>query len=453
MPHEILGISFYKKYNIIVMRSFIAFLMILLFFINLYPISISSPIKDVDFQKGISFTGWDSNNIYNSYTSDKSLEKLAETGANYVALTTSWFQDDINSTYIYPDMDKTPTDDSIVHAINKIHSLGMHVMLKPHLRLQNHEWCAYIHFNNENKWKTWFNSYKNFICHYAKLADEYNVEEFCIGVELRGTIDRIEWMDVIKAVRENFSRAIIYAANWDSYRDITFWNKLDYIGIDAYFPLTNKMNPDMQDLLNGWKRWHNDIESYSYRMGKKIIFTEIGYCSQDGTNMEPGNPDISNRIDLQEQADCYNATFITFCNDNFMKGIFWWEWYADGTGSDDIYYTPHGKPAENIIKNYYITKLEILKPLPGRIYFMDREIIMINENKTIVIGEITVEAKTNGDKVEFYMDDNLMFTDYNKPYQWILNKKMFGLHEIKIIAYHCLNEEIEDRINITIFNL
>ena len=264
--------------------------------------SVAFPSHNINssFQKGISFTGWDDANIYNSPISDFSLVELRKTGANYVALTTAWFKNSSSSTFIYPDKNKSPSDTSVIHAINKIHSLGMKVMLKPHLKLQNHDWCAHIRFNEEAKWKAWFKNYKNFICHYAHIAEENGVEEFCIGVELRDTMARNEWVDIIKAIRENFSGKITYASNWDNYMNIKWWNMLDFIGIDAYFPLTNKKNATMDELLDGWKRWYNEIKEYSENIGKKIIFTEIGYCSQDGTNMQPSNPDLSNKVDLQE---------------------------------------------------------------------------------------------------------------------------------------------------------
>jgi len=60
---------------------------------------------------------------------------------------------------------------------------------------------------------------------------------------------------------------------------------------------------------------------------------------------------------------------------------------------------------------------------------------------TFVIGKIDVEAQVNGDigtvqKVEFYKDNTLQFTDTEVPYIWIWNKVSFFRHTIKIIAYY-----------------
>ena len=421
---------------------------LLILFISSISFFTSAPNIPSNFQKGISFKGWDSNNIYNTSISDFSISELSKTGANYVALTSSWFQNDTNSTHIYTDRNKTPSDLSMIHAINKIHSLGMKVMLKPHLRLQNHEWCAYIHFNKEEKWERWFEEYKEFISHCARMAEENGVEEFCIGVELRGSIERNEWKDVIKVVRKNYSGSIVYAANWDSYKNIKWWNMLDFIGIDAYFPLINKKEPSIKELVEGWRKWHDEIKDFSEEIGKKVIFTEIGYCSQDGTNMEPGNPEISNKIDLQEQADCYNATFMTFWNEKFMRGIFWWEWYADGKGGEeDKYYTPYKKPAEDVIKFYYIPKIKIIKPVKG-VYILDKKIYSYNE--VLIIGGITIEVGVNFEcnEVEFYVDNELKYVDTMPPYRWKWNEFAFGKHEIKISSDSAYDEKL-----IYIFNL
>ncbi len=76
---------------------------------------------------------------------------------------------------------------------------------------------------------------------------------------------------------------------------------------------------------------------------------------------------------------------------------------------------------------------------------------------TVIIGEITVSIyahSNNGtEKVEFYIDDELKFTDYDMPYDWHWDEKAFGTHELKVIAYDNEGNEVEDEINVTIFNL
>jgi len=55
---------------------------------------------------------------------------------------------------------------------------------------------------------------------------------------------------------------------------------------------------------------------------------------------------------------------------------------------------------------------------------------------TVIKGSITVEAYAeNGDLVEFYIDDVLEYVDYNRPFQWYLDKNLSGIHRLELRAY------------------
>lgn len=416
-----------------------------------FPLFDSRVIND-EFQKGMSFVGyW--NNVYAMPEAIESLYNLKETGCKWVALVTTWYQEDEHSTEIFPDENATPTDASLIKMINKIHELGMKVMLKPHIDLMNGEWRGMISFENEEDWHEWFNSYRNFICHFASMAENYSVEQFCIGTELAKTVNRTEWFDIINEVREIYSGKLVYAANWDNYRNVTFWDVLDFAGIDAYFPLTDKKDPSLQELLNGWKKWHDEIEKWQQEIDKKVIFTEIGYRSIDGTNMWPWNWMYEDEIDLQEQADCYNATFITFWHEEWMAGIYWWTWYPNLEGGEnETGYTPYKKPAEKVLRKYYLEELpeiKLIKPTAGKIYVFDKEVAAINANYSIIVGKITVIAECrNASMVEFYIDDEIRYVDKEKPYEWLWDELAVGWHEIKVTA----NDAI-DGIDVFILNV
>ncbi len=60
---------------------------------------------------------------------------------------------------------------------------------------------------------------------------------------------------------------------------------------------------------------------------------------------------------------------------------------------------------------------------------------------TIIFGDITVETQVNGisgdvEKVEFYIDQELMFIDTEKPYNWTWQGKPTFRHKLKIVAYY-----------------
>ena len=75
---------------------------------------------------------------------------------------------------------------------------------------------------------------------YAELAEAQQAEQFCVATELSGTIRReAEWRAVIDAVREAYSGPLVYASNHGVESSVAWWDALDYIGVDAYYPLTS----------------------------------------------------------------------------------------------------------------------------------------------------------------------------------------------------------------------
>jgi hypothetical protein len=47
---------------------------------------------------------------------------------------------------------------------------------------------------------------------------------------------------------------LTYAANWDKYDQVSFWDELDFIEIQAYFPLTAQTSPTAEEIKKGWNR-------------------------------------------------------------------------------------------------------------------------------------------------------------------------------------------------------
>ena len=138
------------------------------------------------FQKGMSYVVY-SRDTYMTTGSDESLEALAETGVNWVALIVTWYQQTYRDTSIDPDPVMTPTDESVVHAVETIHRLGMEVMLKPHVDPSDGHWRGEIEPKNV---EMWFGNYGAFIVHYAELAQAHDVEMFCVGTELNSMTER-----------------------------------------------------------------------------------------------------------------------------------------------------------------------------------------------------------------------------------------------------------------------
>lgn len=313
--------------------------------------------------RGVSYPAWSADE-YTYPSSDVSLYRLKTTGANYVALIVTQYMDTGTSNTIYADSVKTPTDESVIHAIEDIRFYGMKVLLKPHVDCKDGTWRGAIDPSDK---EGWFSSYSNFINHYAEIAQNNGVELLCVGTEfksLSSSAYQSNWSDVISGVRGIYTGSITYAANWDEYKNVSFWDLVDYAGIDAYFPLSDLQSPSMDDLVTGWyaysgtygtHNWVGEIENWQASVGKQVIFTEIGYRSIDYAAKEPWSWTGTGTYNGEVQANCYEAAFEVFGGKPWFAGMFWWDWLTDpnagGIGNTD--YTPQNKPAQDILAEHY----------------------------------------------------------------------------------------------------
>jgi hypothetical protein len=290
---------------------------------------------------------------YDTYSSNESLERMAATNTEYVAITVWWLQENLTTTQIYRKPGWTATDKALTIAVARAHELGMKVMLKPMVDPED----AYTRFRgNIPSSSEWFKSYRAFINSYAVFAQENNVDLFCIGCEFKTTEkDETDWRRIIDEVRERYTGPLTYAATFDSFQSIAWWDRLDYVGIDAYFPLTSKNQPSVNELRQAWNRIANAIETWASTIKKPIIFTEIGYRNGDGNNIEPANWIAPLSLDFTEQLDSYSAAFQTLWNRPWFYGFYWWIWETnpDAGGLNDADFTPQNKPTEVLLKNWY----------------------------------------------------------------------------------------------------
>ena len=57
-----------------------------------------------------------------------------------------------------------------------------------------------------------------------------------------------------------------------------FWDHLDNVGIDAYFPLKTA-SPTLAVLTKLWKPYVESLKIFPEKHHRKILFTEMGYRS------------------------------------------------------------------------------------------------------------------------------------------------------------------------------
>ncbi len=237
---------------------------------------------------------------------------------------------------------------------------GLHVMIKPQVWIPG-GWVGEFDFEKESDWLIWEKSYRAYVMTFVKLAEKYEVEMLCIGTEYRISVKKREafWRSLIKEVRSIYKGKLTYSSNWDSYSKVPFWDELDYIGISAYFPLSDMDTPPTLLLTYRWNKYIKQLKKYSNRFNKKILFTEFGYLSVDGAagkTWELEKEVKSLAINEQAQANGYDALFKSFWNEEFWAGGFLWKWFPEGRGHEgypERDYTPQNKKAQLVLQEWY----------------------------------------------------------------------------------------------------
>lgn len=305
----------------------------------------------------------------------------------------------------------TVSDNSILRYIKYLKEQGFKIMFYPmiFMDIANKPWRGYLTGNTTdiNTFFTKNNGYNKFILHYANLVKDY-CDAFIIGSEMRDltklytetteenlTIRNYPAIDcfinLASQVREIVGNnvKIGYASDWSEYHHTNdgwynmdkLWadKNIDFVGIDAYFPLTDKKESliTKQDIKNGWtsgegydwiyidnnRKIKENIEpKYAWKnikwwwenyhinpngqttewipQSKKIWFTEYGFASVDGTTNEPnkfydpncidgGFPRFSDgKIDYFAQRKAIQATEEIWANSNMVEKKFLWAWDA-----------------------------------------------------------------------------------------------------------------------------
>lgn len=290
------------------------------------------------------------------------LRPVQKMHANYVALMPFGFVRDLEHPEILYNMDRQwfgETSDGIRQYIDELKDPGIQVMMKPQLWIWRGAFTGYMKMKSEQDWKDLENCYRNFILDFAMLAEEKGVPIFCIGTELEQFVNHRPqyWFDLVKEIRKIYSGKLTYAANWDEYKRVPFWDELDFIGVDAYFPISKSRTPTLEEARQGWSPWKEEMKDLSERYQKPILFTEYGYRSVDFAGREPWVSDREmNEVNLTNQVVLLEALYKEVWEESWFAGGFLWKWHPNHEmvgGSNHALYTPQGKPAELLIQSFY----------------------------------------------------------------------------------------------------
>ena len=177
------------------------------------------------------------------------VQELLNIHANHAAIMPFGFIRNVDEPEIVFDSDRQwhgETRKGAKQYIEMLHKNGVKVMVKPQIWIWRGVFTGSFELKTEEDWAIFENSYERFILNYAEMAAETNTDIFCIGTELEKFVTHRPdfWNALIPKVRKIYKGKLTYAANWDEYKRTPFWSQLDFIGIDAYFPLCEHETPN-----------------------------------------------------------------------------------------------------------------------------------------------------------------------------------------------------------------
>jgi hypothetical protein len=296
------------------------------------------------FFKGVNFTAeWP--DPYGSEFSQKILEGLRERGVNAVALAPYASQaiDDVELRFPL----RMERDELVAASAAHAHALGLRVLLKPHIWVRGGYYPGDLDYPDPERRAQWFASYRRYIESQAALAEKIRADVFCVGVELvQLSSDEQEWRALIAAVREIYHGPLVYAANFGAeFESVRFWDALDYIGLDNYYPLPEDLSTAAIE---------QKIEAVHREFAKPVLFTEAGFAGYENAYEKPWEDRPGGALSPQAQARYIEASLEGFYDKPWLHGIFWWKVGTAGlTDPADASHQLWGKPAIDVIERYY----------------------------------------------------------------------------------------------------
>ena len=242
--------------------------------------------------------------------------------------------------------------------VQEIHQQNLSVMIKPQIWIGHGTYTGEISMTTEEEWLKLEENYTNYIIDFVKIAKEENVEMFCIGTELREFVANrpYYWVGLIEKIKMIYAGQLTYAANWDDFDDVHFWNNIDYIGVDAYFPIGKERDTDADDLKKGWKKHLNALNTAANQFNKQILFTEYGYRSMESPAVKPWDYSTDAPVDMKAQCIALEALYQSVWHEEKFAGGFLWKWHADNQhagGKRNNMFTVQNKAAMDVIRKYY----------------------------------------------------------------------------------------------------
>jgi len=295
---------------------------------------------------------------YLSASCARELERLRSLPADWVSISPFGYVPGPDVAEIYASADggaDEETDEAVIEAAARARSLGLRVLLAPHLWTRG--WTGTLEFG-ASRWPQFFDRYREFLLHYAVLAEREGMAGLVVGHELGSATarDPDRWRTMIGEVRRVYEGTVTYSANWDhEVESIPFWDACDLIGVSFYQPLAVAAGASGESQVAAARRALATLKALAKRTGRPVLLTEAGYASVPGAALKPWEEPRGGPVDVAAQRDAWDALLTALDSEEWVAGVFAWKWFSapPSAAASDRSFSPQGKPAQALIAQRY----------------------------------------------------------------------------------------------------
>jgi len=271
----------------------------------------------------------------------RELDDLRALGVNWVAIH-PYAGIGGDGSLSWREMDPASPPDWIARPIREAHARGMSIFVVPHIAQWGSPWRyrGEIDFADAATIERFFADYTRWITLLGRCAK--GADGFAVASEL-DLLGKHEsrWRAVITELRAATEARLTWAASWNHYAGVSFWDAVDAIGIQAYFPLSTADDPTADELRAAWTPILADLRQLHERTGKPIVFTELGYNCSLAAAREPWAYATERGEALARaeslQVRCLDSALSVIAQESeWLRGAILWKWFVGPTKRENF---------------------------------------------------------------------------------------------------------------------
>ncbi len=286
---------------------------------------------------------------YGTQAARRTFQRLKTLGVNTISILMEGRMSRVDSTEVVAPSRRDL--EAVRAALNDAHDLGLATILVPHVYIEDGTWRGRIDFDDSDDADDWWRSYGHFMNQAATVASESGTPVLSIGVELKAlskqSVTRDRMAKLVTELRRNYSGALTYSANWDEAEDVRFWDLVDLVGVNGYYPLE-------PEPFRGAGAVARRLTALSRRTKKDVLVVEVGYRSSPLSHLRPWEwpVDVEPVVDDSAQAKAWAAVLTHWLDAKGVKGLCVWVIPSDpdDPASEPRHgFNPLNKPAAHVI--------------------------------------------------------------------------------------------------------